>query len=152
VQWKFAKVDKYRVRNISEGLGISELVATIIVNNGIADEATASRFIFPKLSDISDPFIITNMDRAVEMLDRHIQANSDISVIGDYDVDGITGVAFFMDIMHRLGVYPKFFIPRRFTEGYGISDEIVTGMLKESNKNLWWRSTAAQTAPNKSAT
>ncbi|MDR1458399.1 MAG: DHH family phosphoesterase, partial [Puniceicoccales bacterium] len=135
-RWRFAEVDDHLVGNISKRFGIGKVVATVMVNNGISNETDAARFIFPKLSNVSDPFLITNMDRAVELLDKHIHVNSEISVIGDYDVDGITGVSLFLTIMHQFNRFPKFFIPRRFTEGYGISDEIVERMLVESKPKL----------------
>ncbi|MDR0351338.1 MAG: single-stranded-DNA-specific exonuclease RecJ [Puniceicoccales bacterium] len=135
-RWKFAEVDEHLVKNISGRFGIDKVVATVMVSNGISNETDAARFIFPKLANVADPFLIVNMDSAVKLLDKHIQAHSEISVIGDYDVDGITGVSLFLTIMHRFNRFPKFFIPRRFTEGYGISDEIVDRMLAESNPKL----------------
>jgi single-stranded-DNA-specific exonuclease len=136
IPWRFAELDEYYVKNISERLNVSKVAAMVMVNNGITDEASAARFIFPKLANIADPFLIKNLDRAVEVLDKHIRAHSEISIIGDYDVDGITGVSLFIDIMRRFGLFPKFFIPRRFTEGYGISDEIVNRVLIESQPKL----------------
>jgi single-stranded-DNA-specific exonuclease len=117
-------------------LGLSEIVSAIFVQRDLGKVSDAESFINPKISDLSDPFLIKNMDCAVALLDKHVTINSAISIIGDYDVDGITSIALLVDALKKFGISPRYFVPRRFSEGYGMSKEIVQRMLKKSHPNL----------------
>jgi single-stranded-DNA-specific exonuclease len=107
-----------------------------LLQRGLGAISDAKRFIDPKVSDLGDPFLLQNMDKAVALLDHHMRQNSPISIIGDYDVDGITSTVLLIDILRKFGIHPQYFIPRRFSEGYGMSQEIVRRMLKNSNPHL----------------
>jgi single-stranded-DNA-specific exonuclease len=117
-------------------LGVSKILSAILLQRGFKKVTDAERFIAPKISDLDDPFLLKNMDQAVALLDQHVQQKSAISIIGDYDVDGITSTALLVDILKKFGIFPQYFIPRRFSEGYGMSKEIVHRMLKKSSPNL----------------
>ncbi|MDR0740520.1 MAG: single-stranded-DNA-specific exonuclease RecJ [Puniceicoccales bacterium] len=117
-------------------LGISKVLSAILLQRGFGKVTDAERFVAPKISDLNDPFLLKNMDHAVALLDRHVQRKSAISIIGDYDVDGITSTALLVDILRRFGIWPQYFVPRRFSEGYGMSREIVRRMFKKSRPDL----------------
>ncbi|MDR3317770.1 MAG: single-stranded-DNA-specific exonuclease RecJ [Puniceicoccales bacterium] len=134
--WKFLDYNKEQRDLLSQKLGVSKIISTILLQRGFEKVTDAERFITPKISDFHDPFLLKNMYQAVVLLDRHIQQNSPIAVIGDYDVDGITSIVLLVDILKKFKVYPQYFVPRRFTEGYGMSKEIVGRMLKKLSPRL----------------
>jgi single-stranded-DNA-specific exonuclease len=137
VNWKFLDCEGERRDFLAKKLGISKIISTILLQRGFEKITDIERFIAPKISDISDPFSLKNMDQVVALLDKHIQKNSVISIIGDYDVDGITSTAFLVDVLRKFKIYPKYFIPRRFSEGYGMSKAIVHRVLRKSNPKLF---------------
>jgi single-stranded-DNA-specific exonuclease len=136
VKWKFLDCDIDKRDFLAEKLGVSKVISTILLQLGFEKITDAERFIAPKISDLNDPYLLKNMDHAVALFDRHVQRKSAISIIGDYDVDGITSTALLVDILKKFGISPQYFVPRRFSEGYGMSKEIVHRMLKKSNPGL----------------
>lgn len=108
--------------NLAVSLGLSPVLANLLVQRGIATFAEASRFFNPRLEDLHDPFLMKDMDRAVERIDKALNNGEKIMVYGDYDVDGTTAVALVYSFLRRLGHKELlFYIPDRYTEGYGVS-------------------------------
>ena len=136
VRWEFLTSDESLVNQVVQKLKISRVLASIIVQRGFCSLADIERFMSPKISDLGDPFLLENMAEAVELVDNHLAEGSPISIIGDYDVDGITSTAFMVDVLSHFGCSPQYFIPRRFSEGYGMSQEIVNRVLKKSTPKL----------------
>lgn len=110
------------VEYLSASLGIPRVLANLLVQRGIDTPAQAERFFDPNLEDLHDPFLMKDMDRAVERIERALSTGEKIMVFGDYDVDGTTAVALMYIFLRRMG-HEKllFYIPDRYTEGYGIS-------------------------------
>lgn len=103
-------------------LRISPVLANLLVQRGIDNVERAKKFFEPKLSDLHDPFLMKDMDRAVERVERAVRDNEKIMVYGDYDVDGCTAVALVYKFLRHIGHKNLvFYIPDRYTEGYGIS-------------------------------
>ncbi|MDR1591223.1 MAG: single-stranded-DNA-specific exonuclease RecJ [Puniceicoccales bacterium] len=136
VKWKFLDCDWDQRDHLAGKLGISKVLSAILFQRGLEEITDAERFIAPKISDLNDPFLLKNMDSAVALFDRHVQRKSVISIIGDYDVDGITSTALLVDILRQFNIWPQYFVPRRFSEGYGMSKEIVRRMLRKSKPDL----------------
>ena len=114
--------DPARVEMLSTGLGISPVLADLLVQRGIDTVEKANRFFKPDLRDLHDPFLMKDMDRAVERVGEAVSRGEKIMVYGDYDVDGCTAVALVYKFLHRIGHKNLiFYIPDRYTEGYGIS-------------------------------
>jgi len=109
------------INHLAEVLGVERVLATLLVQRGISTYDEAKKFFRPSLEDLYDPFLMKDMQAAVERIDRAIRANERILVYGDYDVDGTTAVAliysFFQTRYSKIGYY----IPDRYNEGYGIS-------------------------------
>lgn len=95
--------------------------ARILAMRGIDSPATASYFFRPSLDQLHDPFLMRDMDRAVERLERALGDKERIMVYGDYDVDGTTAVALLYSFLLRFTPEVQFYIPDRYAEGYGIS-------------------------------
>ena len=102
--------------------GISPGLANLLVQRGIDTLEKAKKFFNPQLSDLHDPFLMKDMDKAVERVERAVRNREKIMVYGDYDVDGTTAVALVYKFLRQIGHKDLlFYIPDRYTEGYGIS-------------------------------
>ena len=113
--------DKDIVYALKECLGVSELVASLLAQRGIETFEEAKQFFRPQLSDLYNPFLMKDMDKAVERLHRAISRNEKILVYGDYDVDGTTAVSLMYLFLKEKSKYVEYYIPDRYDEGYGIS-------------------------------
>ena len=114
--------DKATVERIASSLRIAPVLANLLVQRGIDTEEKAHKFFNPQLADLHDPFLMKDMDRAVQRIEEAVQRGEKIMVYGDYDVDGTTAVALMYKFLRLLGHKNlMFYIPDRYTEGYGIS-------------------------------
>ncbi len=109
------------VESLSEELGIDEVLAFLLVQRGIRDFEQARTFFRPQLESLHNPFLMKDMDKAIQRIREAIDRQEKVLIYGDYDVDGTTSVAliysFFRERFSEIGYY----IPDRYTEGYGIS-------------------------------
>ena len=110
------------VAAMAAATGISPVLANLLVQRGIDTLEKAKKFFNPQLSDLHDPFLMKDMDKAVERVERAVRNREKIMVYGDYDVDGTTAVALVYKFLRQIGHKNlMFYIPDRYTEGYGIS-------------------------------
>lgn len=115
--------DNETVQALSHQLNIDQSLAQILVQRGIKSFEEARQFFRPTLQELHDPFLMKDMDRAVNRLMNAIKANEKILVYGDYDVDGTTAVVLFYHFISQLTPHVTYYIPDRHTEGYGISKQ-----------------------------
>lgn len=121
-EWRLrAPADPENVKQLSAELGVDPVLATLLVHRGIRTFEEARSFFRPNLSDIHDPFLMKDMDKAVERLEKAVYGNEKVLVYGDYDVDGTTAVALVYSFILRLTSSVDFYIPDRYDEGYGVS-------------------------------
>ena len=107
---------------LAAALRISPVLANLLVQRGIDTVEKADKFFKPSLADLHDPFLMKDMDKAVERVEQAVRNNEKIMVYGDYDVDGCTAVALVYKFLRQIGHKNlMFYIPDRYTEGYGIS-------------------------------
>ena len=117
-----AQGDPTAVAAIASHIGIAPVLANLLVQRGIDTVEKAEKFFDPQLRDLHDPFLMKDMDRAVERVEQALERNERIMVYGDYDVDGTTAVALVYKFLRQIGhTNLMFYIPDRYTEGYGIS-------------------------------
>jgi single-stranded-DNA-specific exonuclease RecJ len=109
------------VRQLSQELGIDVVLANLLVQRGIDNFAKAREFFRPDLSMLHDPFLMTDMDKAVERLHQAIINSERIFIYGDYDVDGTTAVSLLYSFLRPLTNRIEYYIPDRYDEGYGVS-------------------------------
>ena len=110
------------VENLSAALGIAPVLANLLVQRGIDTVEKADRFFHPSLTHLHDPFLMKDMDKAVARVEQAVRNGEKIMVYGDYDVDGTTAVALVYKFLRQIGhTNLLFYIPDRYTEGYGIS-------------------------------
>jgi len=109
------------VNALAESLRVPKVIAKMLLRRSVRDYDSARRFFKPNLENLYDPFLMKDMDRAVERLRRAVLSEEKILIYGDYDVDGITSVSFLYLILKELGVDVTYYIPDRQAEGYGLS-------------------------------
>ena len=113
--------DEGAVATLSAELGIDPVLASLLVQRGVRTFEQARSFFRPSLDDLHDPFLMTDMDKAVERLALAVSRKEKILVYGDYDVDGTTAVALVYSFLKKLTDKVEFYIPDRYDEGYGVS-------------------------------
>jgi len=107
-------------------------VARVLVNRGLVSTGEVERFLAPGLAQLHDPFLLIDMEKAVERILRAIREQENILIYGDYDVDGITSVALLYLFLRDIGGAVSFYIPDRSTEGYGLS---ISGVEEASKRS-----------------
>jgi len=118
--WFIRPADLEGQGRLSSAFGIEPVTAQILINRGFKEVEEVKSFLSPDLSSLPDPFFLPDMDRAVDRIVSAIKNNERIALYGDYDVDGITGVALLMRFLRKIGHEPLVFIPNRLSEGYGL--------------------------------
>lgn len=112
-----------KVKALSKTLGITDVLSAILIQRDIESYDAAKDFFRPDINKLHDPFLMKDMDRAVERVLQAIQNKEKILVYGDYDVDGTTSVALVFTFLKKIHPYIDHYIPNRYTEGYGISTQ-----------------------------
>lgn len=113
--------DELKVDQLATEVGIDKVLADLLVKRGVYSFEQARAFFRPDLSKLHDPFLMKDMERAVERLHQAIVSGEKIMVYGDYDVDGTTAVALLHSFISRFSDKVDFYIPDRYDEGYGVS-------------------------------
>ncbi|GAB3542332.1 single-stranded-DNA-specific exonuclease RecJ [Pontibacter brevis] len=111
------------VEGLSESLKISPTLASILCQRGICTFEEAKAYFRPSLSALHDPFLMKGMDKAVDRLNEALHKSEKILVYGDYDVDGTTSVALMYSFLRNYTHQIDFYIPDRYKEGYGVSQQ-----------------------------
>ena len=108
-------------KELGEKIGMSPILANLLIQRGIKTESAAKRFFRPMLNELIDPFLMNDMDVAVDRLNDAMGRKERIMVYGDYDVDGCTAVALVYKFLQQFYSNIEYYIPDRYEEGYGIS-------------------------------
>ena len=108
-------------KELAEKIGMSPILADLLIGRGIKTESAAKRFFRPMLNELIDPFLMNDMDVAVDRLNDAMGRKERIMVYGDYDVDGCTAVALVYKFLQQFYSNIEYYIPDRYEEGYGIS-------------------------------
>ena len=120
-RWRIRPINKERSEALFNELKIHPVLCNILVQRDIDSFDKAKSFFRPSLNDLHDPFLMKDMDRAVERILKAFSSNEKILVFGDYDVDGTTSVACMYQFLKHCHPFVEFYIPHRYKEGYGIS-------------------------------
>jgi single-stranded-DNA-specific exonuclease len=133
-KWIVRQTDAVRAKELSATLGISPIVANLLVARGHERVDSATAFLNPSLNQLHDPSLMLGMNEAVERLLFAIDHQQPILIYGDYDVDGTTGTAVLLRALRMLGATAGYHVPHRFTEGYGIRQEALEKAASEGYK------------------
>jgi single-stranded-DNA-specific exonuclease len=133
-RWIVRDTDHDRAAELAARLGVSEIVAGLLLARGYADEVSARRFLNPSLEHLHDPLLMLGMTAAVARLRRAVDSHEPILIYGDYDVDGTTGTAVLLRALRMLGATAGYHVPHRFTEGYGIQQPALEKAAQDGYK------------------
>jgi single-stranded-DNA-specific exonuclease len=123
-----------KTKGLATELGIPLEIAQILINRNIGSAQDVQQFLFGKLDNLHDPFLMKGMHEAVERIKQAISAGERIFIFGDYDVDGILSVVMLTKALQSLGAKVEYFIPDRLKQGYGIKEQYIEIVLaKESS-------------------
>ena len=129
--WQHLPCDDGQASSLATALGVHPVIARLLCLRGLADVDQATRFLNPSLSQLHDPFKLTDMDRAVERLERALAQRERIAIHGDYDVDGITSTVILRRALEMLGGDVVHFIPERLRDGYGLQSAAIDRLHAE---------------------
>jgi single-stranded-DNA-specific exonuclease len=125
MRWLVPTVNSIAVDRLSRELSVPPVVARLLVLRGIEDPEHAHDFLHPSLSQLHNPLLMADMDRALERLRRAIERQEKVLIYGDYDVDGTMAVVVLLTALRALGAAVETYIPHRLTDGYGMRVPVV---------------------------
>jgi single-stranded-DNA-specific exonuclease len=133
--WEPRMPDIEKSSRLAVRLGISQLVAQLLINRGIETEDAAHAYLYPTLNQLHSPFLMYGMEQVVERVRLGMNRGEQIWIFGDYDADGTTAASLLINTFRHLDFPVKPYIPNRFEEGYGLNKEAIQ-KLKEHGCNL----------------
>lgn len=136
-RWNILLADDDKVAALQKELNISKTLCTILVQRGVDNFDKAKDYFRPQLTHLHDPYLMKDMDKAINRILSAIHKNEKILVFGDYDVDGTTSVACMYKFLQKIYQLQniEFYIPHRYREGYGVS-KMGIDFAKENNFSL----------------
>ncbi len=128
-KWEFYEKDDEEVKKVQEELGLSRLLSTIIVNKGLKTKQEISVFLNPTRKDFHDPYLMPDMEIAVNRIVKAIENQEKVIIYGDYDVDGITSITVLKKFLADRGLQVDSYIPNRLDEGYGLNKKAIKNIV-----------------------
>ena len=128
-KWEYYNVDNEVVEEISNKFNISKLLARILVNRQVIDDKHIQMFLNPTRNDFYNPFLLPDMEIAVERIIKAIENKEKVVIYGDYDVDGITSTTVLKQFLLERGLDVGYYIPNRLEEGYGLNKEAIEDII-----------------------
>lgn len=123
-RWTYIPLpDQEKVRQLASSINVNKVLSSILVQRNVLNYEDAKRFFRPSNEHLIDPFLMKDMDKAIDRIEQAISQKQKILIYGDYDVDGTTSVALVYDFLKKLYANIDYYIPDRYKEGYGISKE-----------------------------
>lgn len=130
-KWEFYEENSEEIIDIAKKHNISELLTKILVNRGITDDKEIDTFLNPTRNDFYDPYLMTDMDKAVERIIKAINNQEKVMIYGDYDVDGITSITVLKKFLEERGLKTGHYIPNRLEEGYGLNENAIRSIAEQ---------------------
>ena len=135
--WQFSpQVEDADFTKIAKSVGLSSEVACLLFQRGIKDESSLKKFLEPSLEDLHDPYLLHDMDKAVDRIRQAIEQGELILVYGDYDADGMTSASIVKESLEQLGAECLVYLPNRFTDGYGPNDSVYKYFIGQQGVSL----------------
>jgi single-stranded-DNA-specific exonuclease len=135
-KWCFRNSDFDSSLRLASEVGVSPFAAQLLINRGIKTAAEAQSYLHPSLDGLHSPFKLADMDKAVERIHKAISRGEKICVYGDYDTDGTTATALLLNTFRQMDVLVDYYIPNRFGEGYGLSEDTVEKIHQKNEAKL----------------
>lgn len=133
-KWEFYNPDESKVKEISEKFNISELLATVLLNRNIIEDEDVKLFLNPTRKDFHDPYLMPDMEKAVDRIITAINKKEKTIIYGDYDVDGITSITVLSKFLKERNLNVGAYIPNRLEEGYGLNKKAIKKIADEGYK------------------
>ena len=133
-KWEFYNSDIEKIKEISEKFNVSELLASVLVNRNIIEDKDVKLFLNPTRNDFHDPYLMPDMQKAVDRIIQAIEKKEKTIIYGDYDVDGITSITVLTRFLRERGLEVSSYIPNRLDEGYGLNREAIKNIANEGYK------------------
>lgn len=137
MRWMHTPLPADEVEALSKTAGVSRVLAELLLRGGHREADSAAKFLQPVLASLNDPFLLRNLDAAAARLGVAIAKREDIVVLGDYDVDGVSSTALLVSILRRFDLQPRFIVPRRSEDGYGLSRSAIDRALEKGKPALF---------------
>ena len=135
--WQFRpQVEDEDFTKIAKKAGLGPEVARLLYSRGVKDQEALSRFLTPTLDDLHDPYLLHDMDKAVERIRRAIEDGEFILIYGDYDADGMTSASIVKESLEQLGAEVAVYLPNRFTDGYGPNASVYKYFIEQQGISL----------------
>lgn len=135
-KWRFKNSDLDSSLTLASEVGISPFAAQLLINRGIKTAADAQSYLYPTLDELHSPFKLAGMDQAIERIHQAISRGEKICVYGDYDVDGTTATALLLNTFRQMDAPVDYYIPNRFGDGYGLSEDTVEKIHEKNRAKL----------------
>ena len=133
-KWEFYNTDIAKVKELSEKFNISELLASVLINREIIENDEVEIFLNPTRNNFHDPYLMPDMEKAVERIIEAINKREKTIIYGDYDVDGITSITVLSKFLKERGLDVGSYIPNRLDEGYGLNKKAIKQIADEGYK------------------
>lgn len=130
-RWEYYETDNEKAKEISDKFNISNLLARILVNREVLYDEQIRVFLNPTRNDFYNPFLMPDMEIAVNRIIKAIKNNEKVVIYGDYDVDGITSTTVLKRFLDERGLDAGYYIPNRLEEGYGLNKEAIEDIIKQ---------------------
>lgn len=119
MRWSVKEVDQVKSKAFAEEVGTSPLAASLLLGRGMTDVHDAKAFLFDEETELHDPYLLKDMDKAIHRIQQAKEQEEPVLVFGDYDADGVSSTSVMLTALRDFGVTADYYIPNRFTEGYG---------------------------------
>ncbi|HEX2099732.1 MAG TPA: single-stranded-DNA-specific exonuclease RecJ, partial [Candidatus Synoicihabitans sp.] len=137
MRWTYTPPPAEEVEALSRRTGLSPVLAELLWRRGITGDAEVQKFLRPALAELNDPFLVVNLASATARLRDAINRRENVVVLGDYDVDGVSSTALLVSLLRRFGLNPRFVVPRRMEDGYGLSRSAIDRALEGGRPHLF---------------
>jgi len=123
-EWRVKSADPLQQKTVSDALNVHPIIAQLLANRQIMSVSEAQSFLDPQLASLHNPFLLTDMDRAVARIEQAKEREEKVLIYGDYDVDGVTSSALLRRTLKHAGINAVNYIPHRMEEGYGLNNSV----------------------------
>ena len=133
-KWECYEIDKKKLKEFTQKYNLNELLARVLLNKGITTKENIELFMNPTRKDFHNPFLMPDMEVAVNRILKAIDNNEKIIIYGDYDADGITSITVLKSFLEERGLEVDSYIPNRLDEGYGLNKEAIKKIFDDGHR------------------
>lgn len=129
--WEIKSYDYTAYEDLIKKLDISPALVKLLTQRGVYTYKEAQKFLNGSLQDLASPYVLSNMDKAVARIKKALDNKERVVIYGDYDVDGVCSTVIILDCLKKIGLEANYYVPDRFSEGYGLNAEAIRDLAKQ---------------------